>query len=219
MPGPDLRQYKELMRLMQRASDRDDTLEIIRTMPSVPSNEESYLTFLRSKIDNHARMWSENKSLWRQHFWAILPYRQSKRWIEKHLGQTNFFRSLTASLSVSSINHTENWSFKEFWQRSLMNRCQCRATNRVDNSEEHQRRLKFDCPKVEPEHKEILQGRTPEEVRSFVLNASLFRLLKLGTKWRVYREPSFELLYKSGQQFFKLCSSSEPACGRRQQNV
>ena len=219
MTLPDHKQYKELMKIMYRPGDRDDTLNILRGMPELPSNEEEFLDYLRSKIQPHAEMWGQNKVNWRRNFFTVLPFRQCKRWMEKHLGQPNHFRQLIASLHINTANKTSSWGFKEFWQHSLMQKCVCGATNAVNTSEEHQRTLRFSCPEVEEDHKELLQGRTALEVRSFVLNASLYRLLKLGTKWRVYREPAFELLWKSGQQFFKLAESSEPSVGRRQQNV
>lgn len=219
MNEPDFKQYRELMKLMLRPADRDDCISIIRDMPNPPGNEESLLAYLREKIEPHSRMWGENKAQWRKQFYSVLPFRQCKRYVEKMLGQTNWFRGLMSSLSVSNVNHTESWAFKQFWQYSLKTRCKCGATNQVDTSESHQRMLRYNCPDIEEEHVPFLQGRSKEDARSFILNASLYRLMKLGTKYRCYREPQYELLYKSGSQFFKLCSETEPSCGRRKQNV
>ena len=218
-PLAETRQYRELMKLLHKPCERDDCLDILRRMPQLPTNEESFLNYLRSKIEPHSKMWSENKHLWRKNFFVTLPYRQCKKFIEKQIGNVGFFKNLLASLTVSAISHTESWSFKEFWQAALTRNCVCGATNRVSFDENHRRDLQFNCPEVEDTHLPILQGRTKEDARSFIMNASLFRLMKLGTKYRCFREPNYELLYKMGQQFYGLCSSSMPSCGRRKQNV
>ena len=159
------------------------------------------------------------KIKWRRQYWDYLIYRQVKRFFEKNLTNRSFFRELRSSVSVESAQFTAKWSFKEFWQRSSTMECRCGASNKVDDSRDTMKRLRFSCPKVETEHADVLDGRDRLEARSFILNCSLYRLLKMSTKYRTYREPQFNLLYLTGSQLFKLTSQSTPDCGRRRQNV
>ena len=219
LPGPDLRQWKELSSLMKKCADRDDVLQILKGMDTLPNNVEQLLKFLRDKITIHSELFSTNRSLWRKRFYEFLPFRQAKRYVEKFLGTKNHFKQLLQSVTAESANKTAKWGFKEFWQASLQSKCTCGATNRTDLDENAKKRLKFTCPEVKTEDQECLGGRSAETVRAFIMNASLFRVLKLVTKWKTYREPQFSFLHTFGKQMFLLFSESCPSIGRRIQNV
>ena len=216
----DLRQWKELQKQMARSADRDAILSYLRRLPEVPANAEAFLSHLREKVNKHQSLYSTNRMLWRKEYYTYLNVRQIKKAIERGLVKAKGYRDLVESLTVDVANESADWGFKHFWQRSLTTSCKCGCSGDVDATEADLKKLKYSCPEVtEQEQDEVLQGRTKEAVRSFVLRNSNYRIMKLMLKHKLFKEPLFNILWLMGRHFFLLCSDEIPTIGKRVQNV
>ena len=219
MAVPDLKQWRELTAAMKRPSDRDDCIKLLQTMPTPPTNVEGALEFLRSKIQVHTDLYGTDRTAWRSKFYTYLPYRQAKKYLEKNLGSVTFFNQLLQSITLAEANRTAGWGFKEFWQKSLASQCVYRNGECVESFEQKEKRIKYTVPEVQEDEKEILGGRSPLDVRMYVLKASAFTTMKLVTKYKQHKEPENRILEHLGKHMFQLASNSYPECGRRRQNV
>ena len=141
---------------MRKTAERDDVLNIIRGMDTLPNNIEQLLRYLRDKISTHSELFSTNRTIWRRRFYEFLPFRQAKKYVEKFLTTKGHFRTLIQSITVDEANKTKDWSFKQFWQASLRTPCTCGASNNADLDANAMKRLRYNCPTVKEEDKECL---------------------------------------------------------------
>ena len=204
---------------MAKSADRDTVIAIMESLPKLPENAERLLSFFREKVTQHNEMYAKNRRLWREKYYEYLPYRQCKKFVERNITNRVHFKSLLESISVKKANATIDWGMKEFFQASLASKCICNRHKKSESAEQQRARLEVNLPKIKEGEEDLLQGRTPLDIRQFVTNASLYRMMKLVTKWKNYTEPAFDLLFNTGKHLYSLISSSVPESGRRAQNV
>ena len=189
MQNPDKRKWAELNKMMGRSAERDAILDYLSKLETVPKNAEEFLTHLKGVVDEHQALFAKNRLQWREQFFKYLPARQVKKAIERGLVRKSGYKELLESLSVAKANVTANWGFKEFWQKSLSTSCCCGCTSLELGSVPELKKIKYNCPPVTPEENdELLQGRSKEAVRHFVLRSSLYRNMKLMLKHKNFKE-------------------------------
>lgn len=220
MQGPDLKQWKELLRQMNKRAERDEVLTYMRSLATIPTSAEELIRQLRDKIKEHSDMYSENRLRWREKYYDFLHLRQIKKALEHNLQRKSSYRELCESITVEEASKTATWGIKEFWQYSLNTPCTCGCDPTKKPTDADLTRISFTCPPVtSDESVELLQGRSPELVRWFALNSSLYRTMKLMLKHKAYKEPEYHIIWNMGRHLFNLVSSSLPDIGKRIQNV